>query len=64
MTNVVNIIIWSALVINVGGVRPCVVGMVCISKRLKEEMAWLTNKRLRVISNVMLNSYTTSWTKE
>ena len=27
---------------------------VCISKSLKEELAWATNKQVQVISNIML----------
>ena len=33
---------------------------VCVSKSLKEELAWATYKQLQVISNIMLfKSYTT-----
>ena len=27
---------------------------ICVSKRLKEELAWVIDKRLRVVSNKML----------
>ena len=30
------------------------VGVVCVSRVLKEELAWATDKQLRVISNIML----------
>ena len=39
---------------------------VCVSSHLKEELAWAVDKRLRVISTIMLfkNSYYTKELKE
>ena len=37
---------------------------VCVSRRLKEELAWAIDKWLRVVSNKMLFSYTTKKLKK